>query len=156
VQRGYQTFVLDLVTEGAKPEMVGRLGASYFPRGNLDEAASQADVIIECTGFAQMLLEPEQHDIYNRITCLTGVSAAGAESTIDPGFLNRRMVLRNNVLFGSVNANRHHYELAATALAQADPGWLADLITRQVPLAEWADAYARQPDDIKTVLNFPG
>jgi glucose 1-dehydrogenase len=154
VQRGYQIFVLDLVTEGVKPEMVGRLGASYFPRGNLDEAAAEADIIIECTGFAQMLLEPEQHDIYNRITCLTGVSAAGVESTIDPGFLNRRMVLRNNVLFGSVNANRHHYELAATALAQADPGWLADLITRQVPVAEWAEAYARQPDDIKTVLNF--
>ena len=48
------------------------------------------------------------------------------------------MVLQNSVLFGSVNANRHHYELAAQALAQADPGWLADLITRQVPLDRWA------------------
>jgi len=33
--------------------------------------------------------------------------------------------------------------------------WLAELITRQVPLDQWADAYARQPDDIKTVLAFP-
>jgi hypothetical protein len=48
------------------------------------------------------------------------------------------MVLQNSVLFGSVNANRHHYGLAAEALAQADPGWLADLITRQVPLGQWA------------------
>ncbi|MFY9671707.1 MAG: theronine dehydrogenase, partial [Trebonia sp.] len=66
------------------------------------------------------------------------------------------MVLQNSVLFGSVNANRHHYELAAKALAQADSGWLGDLITRQVPLDQWTDAYARQPDDIKTILNFPG
>ena len=44
------------------------------------------------------------------------------------------MVLQNSVLFGSVNANRHQYELAAEALTQADQGWLADLITRQVPL----------------------
>ena len=65
------------------------------------------------------------------------------------------MVLQNSVLFGSVNANRHHYELAAKALAQADPGWLADLSTRQVPLNPWADAYTRQPDDIKTILDFP-
>jgi hypothetical protein len=44
--------------------------------------------------------------------------------------------------------------LAAEALAQADPGWLADLITRQVPLGQWADAYTRRPDDIKTILSF--
>ena len=66
------------------------------------------------------------------------------------------MVLQNSVLFGSVNANRHHYELAAEALAQADPGWLADLITRQVPLGQWADAYTRKPDDIKTDPELPG
>ena len=51
-------------------------------------------------------------------------------------------------------ANRHHYELAAEALAQADPGWLADLITRQEPLGQWAYAYTHRPDDIKTILSF--
>jgi D-arabinose 1-dehydrogenase-like Zn-dependent alcohol dehydrogenase len=89
-----------------------------------------------------------------RIMCLTGVSSAGAESTVDPGLLNRNMVLQNSVLFGSVNANRRHYELAAGALAQADPRWLAGLITRQVPVGRWADAYTRGPDDIKTILDF--
>jgi threonine dehydrogenase-like Zn-dependent dehydrogenase len=82
------------------------------------------------------------------------VSPAGREATVDPGLLNRNMVLQNSVIFGSVNANRHHYELAAAALAQADPGWLADLITRRMPLEAWADAYTRKPDDIKTVLGF--
>ena len=37
---------------------------------------------------------------------------------------------------------------------QADPGWLAGLITRPVPLARWQDAYNRGPGDIKTVLSF--
>jgi Glucose dehydrogenase C-terminus len=82
------------------------------------------------------------------------VSSAGVAATVDPGLLNRNMVLRNSVLFGSVNANRHHYELAARALAQADPGWLAGLITRQAPLQRWTGAYTREPDDIKTVLSF--
>jgi glucose 1-dehydrogenase len=153
VQRGYQTYVLDQLTEGRKPDTVRRLGASYLPRGDLGMAAAEADIVIECTGHAQMLLEAGQHEVRNRITCLTGVSSAGAEFTVNPGLLNRNMVLRNSVLFGSVNANRHHYEMGAAALAQADPGWLADLITRQVPLRHWADAYARQPDDIKTVLD---
>ena len=32
---------------------------------------------------------------------------------------------------GTVNANLHHYAMAAEALAQADPKWLARLITRR-------------------------
>ena len=154
-QRGYQTYVVDLVTEGRKPEMVRRLGATYVHSGSLGEAAADADIVIECTGHVQMLLEAGPRNARYRITCLTGVSAAGAEATVDPGLLNRNMVLQNSVLFGSVNANRHHYELAAQALAQADPAWLADLITRDVPLDRWEDAYTRQPDDIKTILTFP-
>ena len=114
--------------------MVRRLGATYVHSGDLGEAAAEADIVIECTGYVQMLLEAGPQHVRHRITCLTGVSAAGAEATVDPGLLNRNMVLQNSVIFGSVNANRHHYELAAKALAQADPGWLADLITRQVPL----------------------
>jgi glucose 1-dehydrogenase len=149
VQRGYETVVIDLVTEGRKPDMVRRLGAHYSPRGDLGEASAAADIVIECTGFAEMLLEAGKHDVHNRVTCLTGVSTAGAASLVDPGLLNRNMVLRNSVLFGSVNANRRHYEQAAQALAAADPDWLAGLITRQVPLAQWADAYTRQPGDIK-------
>jgi len=155
VQRGYQTYVLDLVTEGRKPEMVRRLGATYAHSGEIGEAAAEADVVIECTGHVQMLLEAGPRNVRHRITCLTGVSAAGAAATVDPGLLNRNMVLQNSVIFGSVNANRQHYELAAAALAQADPGWLAGLITRRVPLAAWEDAYNRNPDDIKTVLSFP-
>jgi len=66
-------------------------------------------------------------------------------------------VTANSVVFGSVNANRHHYELAAAALAQADPDWLAGLITRQVPVSQWAYAYVRKPEDIKIILDFrPG
>jgi threonine dehydrogenase-like Zn-dependent dehydrogenase len=116
--------------------------------------AADADIVIECTGHVQMLLDAGPQHVRHRITCLTGVSPAGSEATLDPGRLNRNMVLQNSVVFGSVNANRHHYELGARALAQADPGWLADLLTRQVPLDAWPGAYTREPDDIKTVLRF--
>ena len=122
------------------------------------QGSAEADVVLECTGYVQMLLEAVgKQNVRHRIFCLTGVSAAGAESAVDPGLLNRNMVLNNSVVFGSVNANRQHYELAAGALAQADPDWLADLITRQVSVGQGADAYVRKPDDIKIVLNFgPG
>ena len=63
-------------------------------------------------------------------------------------------MLENDVVFGSVNANRRHYEAAAEALARADRGWLARLITRRVPLDRWQDALQREPDDIKVVIEL--
>lgn len=74
----------------------------------------------------------------NGIVCLTGVTSSRRSIPIDIGALNRELVLENNVVFGSVNANRRHYEQAADALARADAGWLDRLITRRIPLARWA------------------
>ena len=61
-------------------------------------------------------------------------------------------MLGNVVMFGSVNANKRHYELGAEALASADRNWLSRLITRRVPLARWHEAFESRPDDIKVVL----
>ena len=41
-------------------------------------------------------------------------------------------VLRNNVIVGSVNANKRHWYRAAQYLARADRAWLSKLITRKV------------------------
>jgi threonine dehydrogenase-like Zn-dependent dehydrogenase len=156
VQRGLETHVLDQVTEGLKPDLVASLGATYH-HGSIEEAAVGADVVIECTGVAQLVLDAMLHNAPDGIVCLTGVSSGGRTFDVDAGQLNRGMVLQNDVVFGSVNANRHHYELGAAALAkaaEADKTWLARLITRRVALSSWHDAYVRQPGDVKTVLDF--
>ena len=72
----------------------------------------------------------------------------------DLGRLNRSMVLENTVLFGTVNANREHYVAAAEALARADRAWLGRVISRRVPLDRWHEAFVRQPDDVKVVIEF--
>jgi threonine dehydrogenase-like Zn-dependent dehydrogenase len=86
--------------------------------------------------------------------CLTGVSPRGRNVTIDAGALGREIVLRNDAIFGSVNANRAHYEQAAQALADANSDWLQQLITRREPVAQYADALQRHDDDVKVVLEF--
>jgi threonine dehydrogenase-like Zn-dependent dehydrogenase len=88
------------------------------------------------------------------VVCLTGISSGGRALAFDVGGFNRQTVLRNDVIFGSVNANRIHYEAAAEALAQADRSWLERLITRRVPLARWAEAFEERDDDVKVVLEF--
>ena len=90
----------------------------------------------------------------NGIVCLAGVSAAGAKTLVDAGALNRTIVLENDVVFGSVNANRRHYEAAAAALLRADRAWLERLVTRRVPLSRWKEALESRSDDVKTVLEL--
>ena len=63
-------------------------------------------------------------------------------------------MLENLVVFGTVNANRRHYEAAADALGRADRGWLRELITRRVPLDRWQEALERRPDDVKVVVEL--
>jgi hypothetical protein len=70
------------------------------------------------------------------------------------GALNNELVLENDIVFGSVNANRGHFEAASEALLRADRSWLEGLITRRVPLDSWADALDKRPDDIKAVIEF--
>ena len=63
-------------------------------------------------------------------------------------------MLENDVVFGSVNANRRHFEAAVESLRAADPDWLRRLITRTVPLEHWQDALEKGDDDIKVVVDF--
>ena len=63
-------------------------------------------------------------------------------------------VLKNNVLVGSVNANKRHWYRAGKALAHADRAWLARLLTRCEPPEAFMRALQRQPDDIKVVIQF--
>jgi hypothetical protein len=64
------------------------------------------------------------------------------------------MVLDNDAVFGTVNANRRHYEMASDALRRADKVWLNGLITRREPVEQWTQSLQRQPDDIKVIVEF--
>ena len=87
------------------------------------------------------------------VVCLLGLGGNN-EVSFDFGTFNKAMVLNNDVVFGSVNANRRHYELAAKSLATADKEWLERLISRRVPLSNWQEALEHRPDDIKVVVDF--
>jgi threonine dehydrogenase-like Zn-dependent dehydrogenase len=155
VQRGLEVHVLDRVTDGPKPGLVERLGATYHT-SDLMTICKQAppDVIVEATGVGRLVFDAMIAIDAGGIVCLTGVSPIGRELSIDAGEINREVVLENNVVFGSVNANLRHYRMAAEALGRADRDWLEALITRRVPLERFADAVKAQPDDVKVVLEL--
>jgi glucose 1-dehydrogenase len=152
-QRGLEVHVLDRVTEGLKPRLVHDLGGEYHI-GRVKDLKFTPDIIIECTGVCQLIVDSLDKIGNDGILCLAGVSSQGQKDTLDVGCLNRKLVLENGVIFGSVNANRRHYALAEKALLQGDRGWLSKLISRREPISNWQDALKRRPEDIKVVLEF--
>ena len=153
VQRGLEVHVIDQVAEGVKPQLVRSLGAEYH-QGAIADACKDPDVVLECTGVGSLVFDAIEHVGPGGVVCLTGVSPIGRNLQVDAGLANRDIVLGNEGIVGSVNANRRHYEQAASALGKADRAWLAGLITRRVPLDQFAQALARQPDDVKVVLQI--
>lgn len=151
-ERGLDVHVFDQVTSGPKPGLVRQLGATYH--SELDDLGFEPDVVIEATGAGEVVFEVLRRTARNSITVLTGI--AGHERTVPVplGALNDELVMDNDVVVGSVNANLRHYSQAARSLAAADRGWLAALLTRRVRLADWADALEHRPDDVKTVVDL--
>jgi threonine dehydrogenase-like Zn-dependent dehydrogenase len=129
------------------------LGATYHCEGfDAAVAGGRPDVVIEATGAAPLVLDAMETTAAYGIVCLTGVSTPGRSVSVDAGALNRSIVLENDVVFGSVNANLRHYGLAAEALAAGDPGGLARLTSRRVPLESFAEAFEERDGDVKVVL----
>jgi threonine dehydrogenase-like Zn-dependent dehydrogenase len=155
MQRGLEVHVLDRHAAGPKPALVRDLGAEYHV-GDIRELGFRPDVLMECTGAPALIAEAIGTTARNGVVCLAGLSSGRHEVLIDIGRFNRSLVLENDVVFGSVNANRRHYEAAARALASADRRWLERLITRRVSLERWSEAFGKRPGDVKTVLDFGG
>jgi threonine dehydrogenase-like Zn-dependent dehydrogenase len=155
VQRGLDVHVLDHVTSGPKPDLVQRMGATYHS-ADIHEVVRTAppDIVIEATGVGGLVFDAMALTASYGIVCLTGVSPKGRPIRVEAGSINREIVLENDAVVGSVNANLDHYRIAADALARADLGWLNDLITRRVPLDDFASAFDAQEDDIKVVIDL--
>ena len=152
-QRGLDVHVLDHNKGGPKEAIVRDLGAVYHTDASTLERLGP-DVLMECTGAATVIRDCLGAGAPGGIVCLTGVTEPGKTFDLDIGRLNRKMVLDNETVFGSVNANRSHYQMAAEALACADKRWLARLITRRVALKSWSEALESRPGDIKVVIDF--
>jgi threonine dehydrogenase-like Zn-dependent dehydrogenase len=152
-QRGLDVHVLDRVEDGPKPELVAALGATYHT-GSAREIGLHPDVIIECTGVGQVIADSFGSVGAGGVVCLTGVGSGGRTTGLPLADIATEIVLENNVVVGSVNANKRHWFKASQDLARADKQWLSQLITRVVPLDEYASALQRGPDDIKVVVQL--
>ncbi len=152
-QHGLEVHVLDRMESGAKPDLVRALGATYH-HGAVSKIGFDPDVIVECTGVGQVISDALMQVGDGGVVCLTGVGSGGRTLGLPMADVASAMVLGNNVVVGSVNANKRHWYKASEALARADRSWLARLLTRLERPESFARALERGPEDVKVAVQF--
>lgn len=147
-----EVHVLDRAETGLKADLVRALGGTYHS-GRVTELDFEPDVIVECTGVGAVIADSIQQIGSGGILCLTGIGAGGSAmgAVADTA---AAVVLKNNVIVGSVNANKRHWYKAGQNLMRSDRAWLSRVITRREKPEDFKKALERQPDDVKVIIQF--
>ena len=152
------------MTEGGiKRELAEATGAHYIwakerKLGHeLGASIGAVDIIVEATGYSPLAFDAMDMIGPNGIVCLTGVSGGTRSLQVSADHLNLEMVLQNKVVFGTVNANRRHFESGIVHLKEIEvrwPGLLSRLITRRVSMTGFTEALERSPESVKSVVEI--
>jgi threonine dehydrogenase-like Zn-dependent dehydrogenase len=155
---------LDVVdADTPRPQWLARIGGRYLDGRQVtpEQARDQVgtfDVIVDGTGVATLEFELIDALATNGVYAITGIPAGDRPISVSGAALMRQLVLRNQVVLGSVNASRDHFQLAVDDLALAEtrwPGCAADLITHRHPCADFEPALEHHGDgEIKVVLEW--
>jgi threonine dehydrogenase-like Zn-dependent dehydrogenase len=131
-----------------RAEIAGAAGAGYVcseettPR-QLAELTGNIDVVYEAMGAPQLAFDVLEVLGANGVFLFTGVPPASASLRLDPRQLLWRMVLRNQVIAGTVNAGADAFQAALRDLAAFERRWpqaLRMMITGRYPLEGFRDA----------------
>ena len=160
---GFTTYVYSReVPPSPRIDLVHAIGATYvssqtetFP--DLAARIGNIDLVYEAVGHSHFALRALQVLGTNGIFVVTGVPGLQALTESDPARLMRNMVLKNQVLLGTVNAGP---EAFAAALRDLDafrrrwPAVVSTLIAGRYPPEQAPDLILGRPTGIKTVITF--
>lgn len=162
--RGAEVIGVDIVDEDTKrPQLLKQLGGTYINTRqikieDLDEKLGQIDMILEAAGVAQLGFELIDVLGINGIYVMTGIPGEGKPVCIPGGDAMSQIVLKNQVILGSVNASAANFEMGIKDLEKAKNKWgdlIDGIITKRIKYTDFADAIdLRSADDIKTVISW--
>jgi threonine dehydrogenase-like Zn-dependent dehydrogenase len=161
---GFETFVYAREA-GPSPRTAfcGAIGATYLSAQDvsLSELAGRVgniDLVFEATGASRLSFDMMRFLGANAVFVLTGVPGRRGPVEVDTDLVMRNLVLKNQILFGTVNAGREDFEAAIRDLgefARRWPGPLASLITGRHGLEDAPGLLAGvAPTSIKEVLQL--
>ncbi len=159
---GFSTFVYSREAEDSdKADLVREFGAEYIsaattPVDKLDQRIGTIDVVYEATGASKLSFDVLAQCGPNAAFVFTGVPGLRGPSSVDTDKLMRNMVLKNQVLLGTVNAGRDAFQAAIRDLEIFKKSWpeaLRKLITGRFTIDQAPEVLA-SADGIKNVISF--
>lgn len=159
------TYVADIVPEDShKVHLVKHMGANYIdarsktPKEIVEfccSATASLDIVFEASGAAATAVELISHMSRSSIYVMTGIPREELVIQVDAAQLVRQIVRNNQVVVGSVNSNRSHFEMALKdipAINSRFGGMLEEMITHRFKLEDYERIFAPTDQNIKTVI----
>src|SRR5579872_4509627 len=134
--RGADVYGLDVVDCGtARPQWLRGIEGHYLDGRQADPShLGTFALIVDATGIAPLEFNLLDALDINGVYVLTGIPGGDRPIELPGAALIRRLVLRNQLMLGSVNASRDHFQQAVDDLAHATLRWgdhIGGLITHR-------------------------
>ena len=145
-----------------KAGLVASFGGRYVAaeQHSIDDLAAlvgNIDLVYEATGASRVAFEMLRALGTNGVFVFTGVPGRKGPIEVDTDRLMRDLVLENQLVFGTVNADRAAFASAIADLGVFQERWpvaLGALITARQPLSRSADALLGKAAGIKNVITI--
>ena len=162
--RGAEVIGMDIVDENSlRPRLLKQIGGTYVDGRvvevtDIDDVCGEMDFVFEATGIAKLQIQLLDTLGINGIYVATGIPAGKRPMTIMAGDILQQMVLKNQILLGSVNASLAHYQTAVDDLAACYKQWpeqIQQVITEKVAYTDFETAlHHHSMDEIKVVVEW--
>lgn len=162
--RGGEVYGLDVVdAASARPAWLGGIGGYYVdgrevPADRVAKKIGWMDLVVDASGIPALEFNLLDALAVNGIYVVTGIPGASRPIEIPGAELVRQLVLDNQLMLGSVNAARGHFQMGADDLEQAHLKWgahLDELITQHYTPEQFvASVDPHEPDSIKQVVEW--
>ena len=145
-----------------KSQLLESIGAHYISSENitpemLPEQIGNVDLIYEATGASSLAFETMKYLGTNGIFIFTGVPGRKRPIQVDTDLIMRNLVLKNQVVFGTVNAGRDSFENSIRDLGTFAKRWpeaVQSLITGRFPMEAYGDLLLGRSAGIKNVIRL--
>jgi glucose 1-dehydrogenase len=161
VSHGYDTFVYSRSpAPNAKSKLCEAIGVRYIsseetPVERMAEKVGSIDVVYEGVGASKISFEVLEALGTNGVFIFTGVPGRKAPIELAADRLMRNIVLKNQVVLGTVNAGRDAFEAAIRDLGRFLRRWpeaVHGLVTGRYPMEEHAELLSGRAGGIKNVV----
>lgn len=161
VAAGFDTYVYSRDPEDSlKANIVKTIGTTFIAAEQytpqlLGERLGNIDVVYEAAGASRASFELLKFLGTNGVFIFTGVPGRKAPIEVDTDLIMRNLVLKNQVVYGTVNAGPQAFESAIRDLGEFMTRWPAavrSLITGRFPMDAYRDLLLGKPSGIKNVI----